>query len=133
MTLKIRPFTATDAEYRAVVDVANANWPEELSSPESWQHRDKHRSPKYLFERVVGEVDGKVAAFASYGESEWAYVAGKYFVGVEVHPDHARRGHGTALYDHVAVRAGRARPALLHRRHARGQAGLHSIPHEARV
>ena len=101
MTLKIRPFVATDDEYRAIVDVCNANWPEELSAPESWKHRDKHRNPKFLFQRLVGEVDGNIVTSAAYGESEWAYVSGKYFVGIEVHPEHARQGHGSAMYDHV--------------------------------
>ncbi len=103
MTLTIRPFNKTDEEYRAVVDISNANWPDELSAPESWQHRDKHRNPKYLFRRVVGESDGKVVAFSSYGESEWAYVPGKYFISVDVHPDHQRKGYGAAMYDHVAA------------------------------
>ena len=103
MTLKIRPFEKTDEEYRAVVDVSNANWPEELSAPESWQHRDKHRNPNFLFARVVGEVDGTIVASAVYGESEWASVPGKYFVGIEVHPDHQRKGYGSAMYDHVSA------------------------------
>jgi GNAT superfamily N-acetyltransferase len=103
MTIKIRPFAGSDEQYRACVDIANANWPDELSAPESWQHRDKHRNPKYLFRRVVGEVDGKIVAFSSCGESEWAFVPGKYFVGVEVHPDRQRRGYGTAMYDHVVA------------------------------
>ncbi|MCK4513053.1 GNAT family N-acetyltransferase, partial [bacterium] len=103
MTLKIRPFEKTDEEYRAIVDIANAIWPEELSSQESWQHRDKNRDPNYLFRRVVGEVDGKIVAFSSCGESEWAHVPGKYFVGVNVHPDHTRRGYGTAMYKHVVA------------------------------
>ncbi|MFH1689883.1 MAG: GNAT family N-acetyltransferase [Candidatus Eisenbacteria bacterium] len=101
MTFKIRPFDKSDEDYRAAVDVSNANWPEELAAPESWQHRDKHRDEKYLFGRVVGEVDGKVAAYSSYGESSWAHVAGKYFIHIEVHPDHQRNGYGAAIYDHV--------------------------------
>ena len=103
MSLKVRPFEPTDAEYEACVGIANANWPEEKSAPESWKHRDKHRNPERLFQRVVGEVDGKIVAFSSYGESDWAYVPGKYFVGVEVHPDHQRKGYGSAMYDHVAA------------------------------
>ncbi len=101
MTLKIRPFNNTDEDYRAAVDVSNANWPKELAAPESWQHRDKHRDTNYLFKRVVGEVAGKVVAYSSFGESSWAYVQGKYFIQIEVHPDHQRSGYGTALYDHV--------------------------------
>ena len=103
MTMKIRPFEPTDDEYRSCVDIANANWPEELSAPASWKHRDKHRNPDSLFQRVVGEVDGEIVAFSSYGESDWARVQGKYFVGVEVHPDHVRKGYGTAMYDHVVA------------------------------
>jgi ribosomal protein S18 acetylase RimI-like enzyme len=102
MTLKIRPFEKTDAEYAACVGISNANWPEELSAPESWKHNDEHRNPNSLFQRVVGEVDGKIVAYSSYGESDWASVKGKYFVGIEVHPDHVRKGYGTAMYDHVA-------------------------------
>jgi len=101
MTLKIRPFAGTNEEYRAIVDISNANWPDELSAPESWQHRDKHREKKYLFRRVVGAVDGSIVAWASCGESSWAFLLGKYFISVEVHPDHQRRGYGTAMYDHV--------------------------------
>ena len=101
MTMKIRPFEKTDEEYGAIVDISNANWPDELSVPESWQHRDKYREKKYLFRRVVGEVDGSIVACASCGESPWAFVPGKYFVSIEVHPDHQRRGYGTAMYDHV--------------------------------
>jgi GNAT superfamily N-acetyltransferase len=101
MTLKIRPFEKIDEEYRAIVDISNANWPEELSAPESWQHRDKHREKKYLFRRVVGEVDGSIVACASCGESSWAFTRGKYFISIEVHPDHQRRGYGTAMYDHL--------------------------------
>jgi GNAT superfamily N-acetyltransferase len=81
----------------------NANWPEELSAVESWRHRDENRNPKPLFQRVVGEVGGEIVGFASYGESEWAKVEGKYFMGVNVHPDHTRKGYGTALYDHVVA------------------------------
>lgn len=113
MTLKIRPFKKTDDDYRAIVDVCNANWPEELSAPESWKHNDEHRNPKFLFARWVGEVDGTAVASCAYGESEWAYVAGKYFVGIEVHPDHQRRGYGTAMYAHVIASLAERDPLFL--------------------
>jgi GNAT superfamily N-acetyltransferase len=101
MPFTIRPFESTDEDYRAVVDISNANWPDELSSTESWRHRDRHRNPDFLFRRVVGELDGKIVAAAAYGESVWAHVPGKYFLGIEVHPDHQRKGYGSAMYDHV--------------------------------
>jgi mycothiol synthase len=111
--LRIRPFEKTDDEYAAVVDVFNAIWPEELSSPESWQHRDRHRNPERLFRRLVGEVDGRIVAYAAYGESDWAYVRGKYFVDIEVHPDHQRRGYGSAMFDHVVGQLAERDPLFL--------------------
>jgi mycothiol synthase len=103
MSPTIRPFEKTDEEYRAIVDVFNANWPDEKSDPSSWRHRDRHRNPSRLFQRVVAEAEGGIVGYANYGESDWAYVPGKYFVDVEVSPDKQRKGYGAALYDHVVA------------------------------
>jgi mycothiol synthase len=101
MSLLIRPFEKTDADYQAVVDLENVLWPDELQAVEGLKHRDETRDPKYMFQRLVGEIDGSVVACAVYGESSWSHVPGKYFVFVSVHPDRQRRGHGSTFYDHV--------------------------------
>jgi GNAT superfamily N-acetyltransferase len=99
--ITIRPFNKTDADYQALCDVSNAVWPDRPSVPQATRENDKRRDPKYYLQRLVAESDGSVIASALYGESEWTHVPGKFFISVQVHPDHQRRGVGTALYDHI--------------------------------
>ena len=97
----MRPFDETDADYRAVVDIFNAIWPEYPMSVSQLKHWDTCRNPKYKYTRILGELDGRAVASCVFGESQWTHVPGKYFVGVNVHPDFQRRGIGTQLYDHI--------------------------------
>ncbi len=99
--MTIRPFNKTDADYQALCDVSNAVWPDRPSVPQATKESDKRRDPKYYFQRLVVESDGGIVASAIYGESEWTHVPGKFFVIMQVHPDHQRKGIGTALYDHI--------------------------------
>jgi len=101
MSLAIRPFAATDAEYEAMVAINNANWPDELSAVESLKYRDGTRNPKFLFQRVIGEVGGEIVGYGGCLESEWCHKPGKYVMWVQVHPDHQRHGYGAAIYDHL--------------------------------
>ncbi len=101
MRIAIRPFTPTDAEYEAVVGINNANWPDELVAVESLKFGDSKRNPELLFHRVVGEVDDEIVGYGGCIEPEWCHKPGKYFVWVQVHPDHQRNGYGGAIYDHV--------------------------------
>jgi len=112
-TLTIRPFEATDAEYAAIVAVSNAAWPEDPGSVESWKHRDKTRDPKYLFQRLVGEVAGKIIAYGGYGESAWSYQPGKYWLDYTIHPDHQGRGHDHAFYNHLIETLSERNPVTL--------------------
>ena len=111
----LRPFEPTDEEYKAIVAVFNAVSPENLTALDDFKHRQQTRDPKYLNERVVVEVDDRIVAVGSYGESEWTYEPGKYGIGIDVHPDYRRRGIGTALYDHIweALSPRQPKPHLL--------------------
>ncbi len=99
--MTIRPFDYSDADYQALSDISNAVWPDRPSVPQGTKENDTRRDPKYYLQRLVAESDGSVIASALYGESEWAHVPGKFFISVQVHPDHQRKGVGTALYDHI--------------------------------
>ncbi len=99
--MTIREFNKTDAEYQALCDVSNAVWPDRPSVPQGAKEHDKRRDPKYYWRRLVVESDGVIIASAVYGESDWTHVPGKFFISMQVHPDHQRNGVGTALYDHV--------------------------------
>ncbi len=101
MNIAIRPFVPDDAEYEAIVGINNANWSDELSAVESLKHRDRIRTPKFLFKRVIGEVDGEMVGYGGCLESEWCHKPGKYVIWVQVHPDYQRKGYGAAIYDHL--------------------------------
>ncbi len=101
MSIAIRPFVPVDAEYEAMVGINNAIWPDELSAVESIKYRDKTRNPKFLFHRVIGEVDGEIVGYGGCIESEWCHKPGKYSLWIQVHPDHQRKGYGSAMYDYL--------------------------------
>jgi mycothiol synthase len=98
---EIRKFDWSDEDYRVLVDIANANFPDELDCVELAKHRDNARDQSYMLERVVAEVDGEPVGSASFGQSMWTPLPGKYWLYVQVHPDRQRQGYGTAIYDHV--------------------------------
>jgi len=99
--MTIRPFNYSDADYQEICDVWNAVWPDRPGVPQAIKESDKRRDPKYYFQRLVVEDGEGIVASAIYGESDWTHVPGKFFISVQVHPDHQRQGVGTALYDHI--------------------------------
>lgn len=103
MALVIRPFNPTDAEYEKIVELGNIVSPENPTSVEATQHRDRVREPQYLHQRLVVELNDRLVALASYGESPWSHLPGKYNLDINVLPDYRRRGIGAALYDHITA------------------------------
>ena len=96
--MTIRRFKKTDDEYRAVLDISNALWPDEAQSLAEFKYEDESRDPKYTHARFVGEVDGNIVASGVFAHCSWSHVDGKYLVSVDVHPDHQNRGYGTQFY-----------------------------------
>ena len=56
----IRPFEQNDTEYQAAVAVWNAVWPDLPETIQEWKHSDETRDPKYLFRRLVVEVEREI-------------------------------------------------------------------------
>ena len=108
----IRPFNWSDEDYQALIDINNAIFPDELDLPELLKHRDEARDQSYMLERVVAEVDGRAVGTASFGESAWTPVPGKFWIYVQVHPDHQRRGYGKAIYDYVVGALSEKKPTI---------------------
>jgi ribosomal protein S18 acetylase RimI-like enzyme len=99
--LSFRPFDFTESDYEAIVAVENANYPDAPSSSNEFRFYDETRDPKYLFERILAEENGRVVGFAKYGQPWWSFEEGKYFFGIEVHPDWHDKGVAEALYEQV--------------------------------
>jgi mycothiol synthase len=113
-TLWVRLFDLnSNADYEEVVRVDNAIDPEHADSVENWQHWDHNRNPNHHFRRFVAERDGEVVAFGHYGHQAWSYREDKYFFWVGVHPEHERKGYGSALWDYMAARLAQREPGEL--------------------
>jgi mycothiol synthase len=103
----------SEADYARVVAVENAIDPDHADSVENWQHWDRNRSPEHHFRRFVAERDGEVVAFGHYGHQSWSFREDKYFFWVGVHPDHERKGYGSALWDYMLARLSKREPGEL--------------------
>ena len=97
----IRPFTGSDDDYDAIVEVWNKSFPDEVTNAETRRHHDEHLQKEFLFERLIGEMDGTPVMNAYYGEDEWSHFPGKYRVGIQVVPEYRRMGLGTAAYNYI--------------------------------
>ncbi|MEM7125559.1 MAG: GNAT family N-acetyltransferase [Chloroflexota bacterium] len=105
--LTIRPFEPTDEEYKSVVALVNAEWPDDPASVEIWKHNDNIRNPNYHHERFVGEVgDGsgsmKIVAVGAVWESIWTNKPGKYNFDLDVTQGYREQGLDTPFYQHLA-------------------------------
>jgi GNAT superfamily N-acetyltransferase len=108
----IRPFDWSDGDYQSLIDINNAIFPDELDLPELLKHRDNARDQNYMLKRVVAEVDGQTVGTASFGESSWTPVPGKFWIYVQVHPDHQKQGIGTAIHDHIVEALAEKEPTI---------------------
>jgi GNAT superfamily N-acetyltransferase len=102
--LIIRPFDDSDRDYDASVAIWNAISPTEPTSVEGARYANSTRDEKYLFQKLMAELDGKIVATAIYREPFWCYAPGKYAVVICVLPQYQRRGIGGALYDYIMER-----------------------------
>jgi GNAT superfamily N-acetyltransferase len=107
----VRP--AMPADYRALVAVGKAVYPDYGETVEEWRHWDKTWDhSKYFKLRLVAEDSRRVVGYGQVNHMRGAFAPTKYRVDITVLPDVRGRGHGTALYDELAIaviaRGGRA-------------------------
>ncbi len=111
----IRPFDGSDRDYEVTANVWNASFPDEPTSAETRRHHDEHLQKEFLFERLVGEMDGVPVMAAYYGEDEWSHIPGKYRLGIQIVPEYRRMGLGTKAYEYIwdQIKDRDPRPKLL--------------------
>lgn len=97
--MHIRDFTPDD--YQAIVEIQNANYPDEPAVVEDWVEADTMREPRYQHRRWVVELEDRVVAVGQYTQFAWAYHPQHFDIMIRVLPSHQGRGIGAALYDHI--------------------------------
>ncbi len=84
----IQPFEATEENYAIVIDIWNATHPENPGTIELIKYVDEHRNPEDTFQRDLILCDNKVVAYGAYGQGEALLKEKKFFLRINVHPDH---------------------------------------------
>ncbi len=106
----LRDFEKKRRDYAGVAEVATAVWPDYPTTVCGLKQDDARRNPELVHGRIVGERDGRIVAFAVYGQPEFSPRPGRFFFHAVVHPDHRRRGVGAALHDRVMAIVSAHRP-----------------------
>ncbi len=84
----IRPIRPTaDEEYRMLLDVHNAAWPDEPGTLENWRFNDDRWQKEKLFQRFVVENNGHFITEGVYLEPFWDNAPGKYQYGYSPLPE----------------------------------------------
>ena len=111
----IRPFDGSDNDYDAIAEVWNKCFPDERTNAETRRHHDEHLQKQFLFERMLGEMDGVPILTGYFGEDEWSHLPGKYRLSVQVVPEYRRMGFGTRAWDWIwdQIKDRHPRPILL--------------------
>ena len=109
----IRPFIKNKKNYEAFVTVENAIWVDYPSTVEEFIHYDSTRDSKYLYQRFVIEIDGKLIGSCMYCEPWWSMKPGKYYLNISIHSDYRRLGYGSKAYDYIMKELEKHNPLVL--------------------
>jgi mycothiol synthase len=99
MTITIRDFENTDADYAALARIHNAVYPDYPDTPEEYRFYDERREPKYKLGRVMAELDGEPVGVGIYRQSVDAYHPQRFGFEVFVEPEYQSKGVGRALLE----------------------------------
>jgi mycothiol synthase len=93
--LHLRPFEMRDIP--RMVEIGNASFPDDPTTVENREYRERKRDPKLPFTQRVAELDGTVVGFGNCGLG-WAGAV-KYNLHIVVDPAFTRRGIGSRMAD----------------------------------
>ncbi len=92
---------ATPRDYEAIAAVLSAVWHEFPVTADELRYQSKSRNPTMRHDRFVIEVEGKMVAVGSYGQSMSFYDPRKFHLHLDVLPEYQGRGYGKAMYEHI--------------------------------
>jgi mycothiol synthase len=75
----IHPFDHSDTQYRTLVTLRNAAYPNHPMSLETLKHLDAMRDPDLLYQCELIEHDGEPVAYGFYMQPTWSFNPDKYF------------------------------------------------------
>jgi GNAT superfamily N-acetyltransferase len=101
MNITLRPFTGSDADYAAMVDVVNSVYPDYPETVAEVKFGDANQPAHIKKVRWMAERDGAVLGYANYHQFESMYHPRRFGISAVVPPQYRQQGIGAALYDTV--------------------------------
>jgi mycothiol synthase len=98
--MQIRDFTEND--YETVANIEKAVNPDLADTPEELRFYDETRDKHLVFKRFLAEdTGGKVLGVGTFHHSADRFHPHKFFIDINVLPEHQNQGSGTALLEHL--------------------------------
>ncbi|RMG84926.1 MAG: GNAT family N-acetyltransferase [Chloroflexi bacterium] len=101
MSITIREFKPSGADYAILADLLTRVWPEHPETAADLKNTDDMRAKHLVIRRFCAEVDGVPVGYASFGHMMWLYDPQRFFITGGVVQEFRQRGVGKALYDHM--------------------------------
>lgn len=116
--LTIRHFEPSENEYEEICRVHNLEWPDRPNTVRNYKWGDENWNKDYLFQRFVGELDGKMIVEGTYMVPHWSYKPGKFQLGWSIDPAYrdykeASKGIHQHMYEYVLSELADQDPTLL--------------------
>src|SRR5688572_17506018 len=95
---QVTPFQ--DSDYARMAEIRNALYPDYRINTDELRHWDSTwEADKYFKLRLVAQdTNGQVVGFGQTNHMPHQFHEDRYELNVQVHPEHQRRGYGSAIF-----------------------------------